>query len=143
MNKTALRLCGGTALGALFGLLCFYGFGTQPNLSPELKALTVWSTSNFMMWEIIVNRAIVGFTVGLAGFLTVHPLFGFKLPAVLRGFAMGVFATLTLALGILIDGATPEAVNAFWITLIAGGVIGLLIDVILTKIAGEGSDLKS
>ena len=84
----------------------------------------------------------VGFTVGLAGFLTVHPLFGFKLPAVLRGFAMGIFATLTLALGILINGATPEAITAFWMTLIAGGIIGLIIDVILTKIAGEGADLK-
>jgi len=142
MNNLAIRLCGGTVLGALFGALCFYGFGTQPNLTPELKVLTVWSTSNFMMWDIIVNRAVVGFTVGLAGFLTIHPLFGFKLPAFFRGFAMGISATLTLALGILINGATPEAVTAFWMTLIAGGIIGLIIDVILTKIAGEGSDLK-
>ncbi len=143
MNNIAIRVCGGTVLGALFGVLCFYGFGSQPNLTPELKALTVWSTSNFMMWDIIVNRAIVGFTVGLAGFLTVHPLFGFRLHAFIRGFAMGIFATLTLAFGILINGATPESITAFWFTLIAGGIIGLIIDVILTKIAGEGSDLQS
>ena len=101
MNNTAIRLCGGTALGALFGILCFYGFASQPDMTPALKKLATWSTSNFLMWEMIVNRAMIGFLVGLAGFMTVHPLFGFKFPSVLRGFVMGIFGTLTMSFGVL------------------------------------------
>jgi MFS family permease len=143
MNNTAIRLCGGTALGALFGILCFYGFASQPDMTPALKKLATWSTSNFLMWEMIVNRAMIGFLVGLAGFMTVHPLFGFKLPSVLRGFVMGIFGTLTMSFGVLIGGVNDATLQAFWITTLAGGVIGLIIDVILTKFAGQGSDLKS
>ena len=141
MNNIAIRLCGGTALGALFGLLCFYGFINNPNLDQSVQIYATWSFSNLMMWDLVANRAAIGFVVGLMGFITVHPLFGFRLPSFLRGFVIGSFISLTLAIGATMGG-NSQPVQTFWIITIAGGIIGLIIDVILTKIAGQGSDLK-
>ena len=141
MNKIALRLCGGTVLGALFGVLCFYGFINNPHLDPSVQVYTTWSLSNLMMWDLIANRTAIGFVIGLMGFITVHPLFGFKLPPCLRGFAIGSFISLTLAIGAAMGG-NNEPVQTFWIITIAGGIIGLIIDVILTKTVGQGENLQ-
>ncbi len=143
MNKTAMRLCGGMVLGALLGLLSFYGFTQHTGLRPELQALTEWSFSNFMMWGMVAQKALLGFVVGLAGYMTVHPLFGFRLPYVLRGFAMGIFVALPSALDLFIDGVWSEQLMAFGFMIVFSGVVGLFIDTILTKLVGEGNDLKS
>ncbi|HID92346.1 TPA: hypothetical protein EYG96_02485 [Candidatus Gracilibacteria bacterium] len=141
MNKIAIRLCGGTILGALFGLLCFYGFTNNPHLDSSVQIYATWSFSNLIMWDLIANRSAIGFVVGLMGFITIHPLFGFKLPSFLRGFVIGSFISLTLAIGAAMGG-NNEPIKTFWILTITGGIIGLIIDVILTKIAGQGADLK-
>ena len=131
MNNTAIRLCGGTLLGAGFGALCFYGFGQQPDLTPEMQAFTQWSWSNFMMWNMIANRALLGFLVGLAGFMTIHPLFKFTLPCYLRGFVMGVFASLTLSLGILIGYVFKSQETSSLGAISVGSLLFLLSDMII------------
>ena len=89
---------------------------------------------------LIANRTAIGFVVGLMGFLTVHPLFGFPLPSFFRGFMTGIFISLTLAIGATMGG-NSEPMITFWILTIAGGIIGMIIDIIVTKFIGQGSDL--
>lgn len=136
----AKRLCIATLLGSIFGLLCFLGFTKNPNLDSSVQMYTIWSFSNPMMWDLIANRTAIGFVVGLMGFLTVHPLFGFPLPSFFRGFMTGIFISLTLAIGATMGG-NSEPMITFWILTIAGGIIGMIIDIIVTKFIGQGSDL--
>ena len=135
----AKRLCLATLIGTIFGILCFTGFSQNPNFPAEMAKYQLWSASNPMMWEIIINRMTVGFVIGLMGFITVHPVFGFKLPVFLRGFMIGAFVSLTMSFGAMIEN--PEATQTFWIITLAGGIIGMITDLIVTKVAGQGKDL--
>ncbi len=138
-NTLAMRLCTASFLGTLFGLLCFWGFTQNPNIDEAARIYTTWSFSNLMMWDIIANRTAIGFVIGLMGFITIHPLFGFRLPSFLRGFVIGSFISLTLAIGAAMGGSEP--VKTFLILTITGGAIGMIIDMIVTTFIGEGSDL--
>jgi hypothetical protein len=91
------------------------------------------------MWTIITDRFLIGLVVGLAGVYTTHPVFGFKLPPCIRGFCLGVFVSLTLAAGYMMNADATWTI--FWATLIAGGVYGLIIDMLATKFGGEGKDM--
>jgi hypothetical protein len=46
-----------------------------------------------------------------------------------------------MALGALMGENVEAAIKGFWYVLIAGGIIGIIIDLIITKIAGQGKDL--
>jgi hypothetical protein len=46
-------------LGLVFGILCFAGFVSNPNIGEEAKVFQVWSMDNAMMWTIILNRFIL------------------------------------------------------------------------------------
>ncbi len=142
MNTVALRVCGGTVLGALFGLLGFYILTHISPLSPLLNENITFSFSNLLMWEVLTNRIAIGFVIGLMGFITVHPLFRFPLPAWLRGFVIGSFISLTLSFSLAVSYEADQ-VTTFWIITIAGGIIGLITDVFLTTTVGEGTDLQN
>jgi len=135
------RLLLGTLLGTLFGILCFAGFSANQNLPKEFAHWQVWSWSNLMMWSTIANRALLGSVVALAGFITVHPLLKFKIPVSARGLKTGAWVSLPMALGALMGENHEAAVSAFWIIMIAGAIIGMIIDLIITKFAGDGNKL--
>ena len=141
-KRLAKRIAVSTALGAVFGFLCFAGFSSNPDMPAELAKLQAWSWSNPMMWSTVANRYALGFVVGIAGLVTVHPVFGFKFPPLLRGAGIGFLISLSMALGALIGGNQEASHSAFWIVLFAGIVIGAIIDFITTKVAGEGEYLQ-
>jgi len=130
------------AMGLAFGLLCFMGFSSNPDMPVEFAKFQKWNLSNPMMWSLIANRFAIGFTVGLAGFMTVHPIFKFRLPTILRGLQIGIIISLSLALGSFMGPNADLAKQGFWVTLIFGGIIGMIIDLVATKFAGQGEELK-
>ena len=71
----------------------------------------------------------------LAGAYVYHPIFGFRCYPWLRGTIMGVLASLPLAIGVPLYGPPMMTVVNLLFT---GAVYGLIIDVIATKVGGEG-----
>ena len=67
-----------------------------------MVAMQEWSWSNPMMWTIVINRLVLGFVVAIAGFITIHPCFKFKVPVVLRGAKFGVLISLLMATGVFL-----------------------------------------
>jgi len=123
-------------LGIVFGFLCFYlaegGNGPEESL---------WCTP--VMWGILFNRLLLGVMVFLAGFITFHKTFKFRLYPWLRGLIVGAFVSVDLAIWYLmmpdIDSSQKWAI--FGMTIVAGAVYGLIIDVVATKLSAEGKDL--
>jgi hypothetical protein len=74
-------------LGLLAGLICTWFAGKE---IPDIW----WS---MLMWAIITNRMVIGLLVALAGAYTHHPILGFPIHWWFRGFAMGIFASFSLA----------------------------------------------
>ncbi len=103
-KKFRKRVLLGVGMGALFGLLCFGGFVSNPNVSAELIQFQEWSFSNLMMWLIITSKLLLGFVIALAGFVIIHPMLGFKFPVFLRGMMIGLYTSLPLAFGMAIGG---------------------------------------
>lgn len=116
-------------LGIVAGLVCtFLASSSTP---------AIWGTA--LMWTIIANRFVIGLVVGFAGAYTRHPVFCFPIPSYFRGFCLGVFVSLSLAAGVMMN---PEGTwTIFWAILVAGGVYGSIIDMLATKFGGEGKDL--
>jgi hypothetical protein len=142
MNKQYMnRILLGTGLGVVFGLLCFAGFSSKSDIPVEMARWQVWSLGNAWMWGTIINRALLGMVVGLSGVIVAHPLVKIRIRAWLRGTKIGALMSLPMAVGSLTNPNHDMAVNGFWIVLIAGIVIGLLIDIIITKFTGEGKEL--
>ena len=134
------RLLRGIGLGTLAGLICFYGFSMNTNMPAEMVKWQTWSWDNFMMWSTITNRMLLWLVVALAWFVTIHPMCGFKFPVFVRGLKMWALVSLPMALWALMwEG--EAAIQWFWFVLIAGAIIGMVIDLIITKIAGEGKAL--
>jgi len=124
-------VCG--LLGIGFGFLCAYFASKDPSIGPDF-----WGSA--LMWNIVFNRLLIGIFVLIMGVYTMHPVFKFKLCPAFRGFFMGAFVSLGLAIGVLIV-PSPEGCKIFWMTIISGGIYGLIIDVVATKIAGDGKKL--
>jgi len=135
-NLLLKRMLIALTLGAAAGFLCAYG-AAQAGVADALNF------SSPMFWTTFINRLTLGFVVGLAGFVMVHPLFGLRCYWWLRGPLMGIFVSLQLAIGTLFTVPLSSADSPFWLILIAGGVFGLLIDGCGTRFAGEGKDLMS
>jgi predicted membrane protein len=128
-------------LGVSFGALCFAGFSSNQDMPAEFAKWQVWSWSNTMMWSTISNRFLLGVVVAMAGFITVHPMCNLKLSAWLRGMKIGFLVSLPMAIGALMGEDAEMAKQGFWLMLIMGTVIGSIIDMIITKVAGQGDDL--
>ena len=140
-EKLTKRFLWGTLLGVGFGLLCFTGFSSQSGFPAEIARWQVWSWSNPWMWGTIINRMVLGIVVAMSGFVVAQPLLGFKISPWMRGAKMGFLVSLPMAIGSLQSANSEVAWNGFWIVLIAGTIIGLIIDVIITKLSGEGKEL--
>ena len=135
------RILLGMGLGLLWGILCFTGFSSGA-VENGMGAYASWSFSNPMMWTILVNRIVLGFVVAIAGFITVHPFLGFKVPPVLRGAKLGALISLTMAIGVFMGPDSEGAWTGFWMIVIAGALIGAITDIIITKVVGEGDILR-
>lgn len=141
-NKNlAKRLVLGSVLGVMFGTLCFAGFSSNANIPEEMARWQVWSWNNAMMWGTIINRMLLGVVVALAGFITVSPICGVKIPTFFRGIKMGFLVSLPMAIGSLVNSNPEVAKGGFWIVLIAGTIIGMIIDLVITRLAGDGDEL--
>lgn len=104
------------------------------------------------MWTIIANRITLAFVVAIGGVYIVHPIFGFKCPAFLRGAVFGLIISIELAVGVFIDPLSgmdavvksPGAISEILLfvqTLIFGAIFGSMTDVIATAIGGQGKEL--
>ncbi|MDQ1343808.1 MAG: hypothetical protein QG650_528 [Patescibacteria group bacterium] len=114
-------------LGIAAGFLCaFLASSSAPG---------IWWTP--LMWALVTDRLLIGLVVGLAGAYLVHPVLRFPIPAWIRGTCLGVFVSLPLAFGAMIN-PTAEGWTVFWLTLAAGAVYGFVIDMLATKFGGEG-----
>ena len=124
------------SLGLFFGFLCAFLASTG---NPTLKAdPNFWGSA--LMWSIVFNRVLIGFVILLAGVITVHPVFKFRFYPWLRGALIGALVSLDISIASLISDA-PDKWSIFWITIVAGVIWGLIIDVVATKFAGEGKIL--
>ncbi|MCF7846055.1 MAG: hypothetical protein K9L85_02350 [Candidatus Peribacteraceae bacterium] len=120
------------ALGLASGVLCAWLASQKDPAIFDLKSFTFWS--------IVWNRYLIGLTIALAGAYRFHPLFGFRIVPALRGAILGAIVSLALAFGALITPA-ENAAQIFWLTVGVGALYGLTIDLIATKIGGEGKGL--
>ncbi len=121
-------------LGLAAGLLCISFVAKE---MPE-----IWDLKNPLFWTIVINRIVLGILVGIAGFMTIHPIFKFRCYPFLRGAVFGALISLDMAFGGLIGNPNPETMmTIFWATIIAGSVYGMIIDIIATKFGGEGEEL--
>ncbi|MBF0295871.1 MAG: hypothetical protein HQL96_11835 [Magnetococcales bacterium] len=122
-------------LGTLAGMLCIWlGAREQPELG---------SPTNPIFWAILTDRMLIGMVVALAGAYTVHPVLGFPYRPWLRGLCLGAVVSLPLGAGAM-SGPAPAGFSSwtlFFATLIAGGVYGLIIDVIVSRGGAEGAAL--
>lgn len=124
-------------LGVVAGLICIALVGkAQPD---------IWDVKNMLFWTLLSDRILIGMMVAFAGAFTVHPIFGWKCFAWFRGPALGALVSLPIAFGALTDltAIPPETTAAFifWATVISGAVYGLVIDLVATKVGGEGKAL--
>jgi hypothetical protein len=139
MNNFTKRMLAGGALGVLAGTACAYGAASH-------GVPGAFDFSNAMFWSIVFNRFTLGAVIGMMGVFTMHPIFyKLKIGPVLRGLDGGLWISLLMAVGILMSPTnstiSAEQWSGFWYTLIAGAIIGIVIDLIITKRYGQGSDL--
>lgn len=140
MNNLTKRLLLWSILGLVFWLLCFAWFASI-EVPPEMKHLQIWSCCNPMLWLIVLNRVILGSMVAIAWFMTLHPIFKFKIPAWLRWAKVWIAISLLLALWSVLWEPIDRDWNAFWMIIWAGVIMWAIIDLIITKIAWEWEDL--
>ena len=121
-------------LGILFGLLCVH-------LANSSSEESLWGTT--VMWAILYNRLLIGFVVLIIGAFNWHAIFNFRYWPSLRGFTIGILVSIDMAIGSLMtpDKSPEELKMIFWATILVGGVYGLIIDVIATRITGDGKEL--
>jgi hypothetical protein len=122
-------------LGIIFGFVCF-GLAES-----NMKEGTLWNTP--AMWEILYNRLLIGIVIYLAGAFTYHKIFKFRIYPWFRGSIIGAIVSIDLAIGSLITPNMDKshAWAIFGMTIIAGAIYGLIIDIVATKIGGEGKEI--
>ena len=135
-NKPLLkRIILSTILGIASGFLCVYLASTN---NPG-----IWDHNSPAVWSIIYNRFLIGVVIGLAGFMTKNPIFNFKIPAWLRGIKIGILVSVPMAINSLMipNMESSELWKIFWMTILAGAIYGLIIDVVASKFGGQGKEL--
>jgi hypothetical protein len=135
MKKITKRFLIAGILGIAFGLLCSYlanSNAPDPNF---------WGSA--LMYQIVFNRLLIGLVIAMAGAFTFCPICGMNCKAWLRGLFWGAIVSLDIAIGVYLGtGMDAETMrNIFWMTIGAGAVYGLIIDLVATKFAGEGKEL--
>lgn len=133
MSTLGKRMLTAVGLGALGGLVCAWGASTHG----VPGALDIHAA---MFWGTMVNRILLGFVVGLAGVVTLHPIItSVHLNPILRGVGLGVAFSLPMAIGTLITH--PQDWGTFGFILLMGVIIATLIDLVVSRLYGEGAAL--
>ncbi|MBF0173636.1 MAG: hypothetical protein HQL83_09345 [Magnetococcales bacterium] len=134
-HPAAKRFMVALSLGIVFGFLCLYLVGRQ---QPEIASLT-----HPIAWSILTDRILIGMVIAFAGAFTVHPILGFSYRPWLRGSCLGAVVSLPIATGAMSGPSTgpmsPWVV--FVATVVSGMIYGAIIDLVATRVGGEGVDL--
>jgi len=134
MKPFLKRMLIAIGLGVVAGLFC--AWGAAQNGVPN-----AFNFAHPMFWATFSNRVVLGFIVGIAGFATHHPLFGFRCYPWLRGAFFGAVISLLMAIGVLLSPTEENPWNVFWLIIGFGVFFGVVIDLLATKFAGEGKKL--
>ena len=131
--KLCKRKLVATLLGILFGLLCV----TLASSGEE----KIWGTP--LMWVIIFNRFLIGYVVFIIGAYTMCPVTKIKLYPWIRGLLVGAIVSLDMAIGVFVSPMEDPGKQQmiFWSTIIVGAIYGMIIDIVATKVGGEGEEL--
>ena len=133
MQKKFLnRLLISVILWILFWLLCTW---LASSSTPDIR----WTP---LMRSILFNRFLIWIVIGIVWVYTIHPIFGFK-TFVLRGVLFGALISIAMAIGIYMDTTitSTEQCKIFWMTILAWAIYGLIIDIVATKLGGQGKEL--
>lgn len=122
------------SLALLSGLLCVY-------LANGNREESIWGTT--LMWTIIYNRLLIGLFVTVMGVFNWHGFLKFRYHPWFRGFMVGIVVSLDLAIPTFMSPDIPanQIQTVFWATIFAGGIYGMIIDIVATRFAGEGKEL--
>lgn len=97
-------------------------------------------------WGFVLYYTIIGALVGLTGIMTYNPVIKLPMPWWFRGPWLGAWMNFVLMLFIYSDLAAMQAqafgestlLSSPWWFVVEGACIGLVIDFVCTKFAGEG-----
>ncbi|MFV9677960.1 MAG: hypothetical protein ACNYVW_09980 [Methanosarcinales archaeon] len=110
------RILIATAIGLLCGFFCAYG----TMMMAETGELNFELTTGILA-SIVYNRVLIGFVIGIADNIKLHP--------VLRGAIIGAVITMAMSIISIVDGDIMSG-----LTLIGFGVVyGIIADVVATK----------
>lgn len=113
-------------LWAFFALLCAY-FAASGSTDPNF-----WGSA--VMWSIFFNRLVIWFVVALVWFIVVHPILKIRMYPICRWACVWFLVSLSLAFSFW-------DTKAFWLTVLLGIIYGAIIDLVASKIWGEGREL--
>lgn len=131
-----LRVGYGKFFGLLIGVIAYFAltsFAPQLDLSFRI---------GFILWYLTF-----GAVIGLMGVFTSNPLFNINISWWTRGLIAGAWFNLVLLMFIF-DEVSEVLLGLFeeysifstpWWFVVEGALIGLILDFLLTRIAGEGS----
>jgi len=111
MNAWKVSLA--TILGFVCGIICLFLAKSGGNQVPTAMA-----------WAIILNRALIGFVIGISAW---------KIHFIPHGLLIGVFVSLSPALASL----ATMGYNIFIGTLIMGAIYGLVINLVISVVFKE------
>lgn len=138
LTKPSLSLRIG--LGKLFGLaIGLAAFLLLPLLAPE--------TSMMFRWGILFWYTTLGAIIGVFGVYSEHPILGIPLPWWLRATAIGAWMNLVLTMLVYEElnsimatlgniGMSAD-LSPFWFVA-EGAIVGFILGLLITKLAGEG-----
>ena len=126
------RIAIGKGLGLLVGVL---GFIFVPYWLPDAGLM--------LRWGILLWYVTFGAIIGVHGVYDRLPIFDIRLPCWLRGAAIGAWLNFVLVffahepMQAMLTAAFGTPLSPFWFAL-EGAILGLIMDIIVTKAAGEG-----
>ncbi len=122
-------------VGLIVGLI---GFFMIPSLWP---GESMWLRAGILLWY-----TTFGAVIGVFGIFDYHPMLKFRMTFWFRGLVFGAWLNLVITilmydkLSLLmqqLDGAFGGLQSPFWFV-VEGALLGLVIDAIATKYAGDG-----
>jgi hypothetical protein len=134
--SNTLRVGYGKFLGLLFGIIAYFALTI---FAPETDFTFRFG---FLIWYLTL-----GAVIGLMGIFTSNPLFNLNISWWMRGLVTGAWFNFVLLMFIF-DEISVILLNIFgaqsvfstpWWFVIEGAFIGVIIDYLLTRFAGEGS----
>ena len=121
--------------GIFFGFVCL-GLASQGDP-------TILDFKNPVFWSILFNRFLIGWVLIFAGAFSTHPVLKIRVFPSIRGAIVGVVVSMNMAIGAFLSQKIPtdEQSSVFWMTILAGAIFGLIIDVVASRVGGTGRDI--